>query len=209
MVELRPKSMLFGHSHPIAAMAVADSLRVLVSASSNGRILIHDLNDLKLIRELTNVQSFDVSYFFVPTVSYTMQCLSIDDSTGHILVCSGGTMHLWSLNGRLLCEQQISERKPDRIVSCAFSSINVDAGYSEPFILTGQSQGTIKVSSVNNHLLLLTFQVWKLSVSEQGKWYMKLVHQTTLDAKEHVTCLLHRGNMVFAGTSSGLVVSRN
>ena len=61
-VDLQPKACLFGHSAPITTLAVSRSYSALLSASSDGQVILWDLNRLKLVRVLVAGTIVEVRY---------------------------------------------------------------------------------------------------------------------------------------------------
>ena len=62
-VELQTKRSLFGHKEPVAALAVSRSLSVLLSASTDGVVILWDLNRGELVRVLTKNCVVEVSFY--------------------------------------------------------------------------------------------------------------------------------------------------
>ena len=60
-VDLQPKITLFGHRSAITSMVVSRSFSALLSASSDGQVLLWDLNRLELVRRLTTGKPIEVS----------------------------------------------------------------------------------------------------------------------------------------------------
>ena len=61
-VDLQPKITLFGHRSSVVTIAVSRSFSVLLSASSDGQVLLWDLNRLELVRRLTTGKPVEVNY---------------------------------------------------------------------------------------------------------------------------------------------------
>lgn len=51
-VDLQPKTTFFGHRSPVTTLAISSSYSALLSASSNGQVLLWDLNRLDFVRQL-------------------------------------------------------------------------------------------------------------------------------------------------------------
>ena len=60
VVDLQPKKTLFGHRTPITTLAISRSYSSLLSASSDGKVILWDLNRGDLVRVLTNGSSVEV-----------------------------------------------------------------------------------------------------------------------------------------------------
>lgn len=65
-VDLLPKGSLFGHRAPITILAVSKSFSTLLSASSDGVVLLWDLNRLELIRVVAEGAPVEVSTRALP-----------------------------------------------------------------------------------------------------------------------------------------------
>lgn len=59
-VDLNPRACLFGHRAPVTILATSRSFSTLLSASSDGHVLLWDLNRLDLVRELTQGAQVEV-----------------------------------------------------------------------------------------------------------------------------------------------------
>lgn len=71
-VDLQPKTCLFGHRCAVTMLAVSRSFSALLSASSDGQVLLWDLNRLELVRQLTVGIAVEVSVFlFLDDVAQT------------------------------------------------------------------------------------------------------------------------------------------
>lgn len=67
-VDLQPKACLFGHKATITTLAVSRSFSALLSASSDGQVLLWDLNRLKLVRVLAEGTTVEVCSSHNPTI---------------------------------------------------------------------------------------------------------------------------------------------
>jgi WD40 repeat protein len=63
LVDLQPKICLFGHRSAVIMLAVSRSFSALLSASSDGKVLLWDLNRLEMVRELTEGKPVEVRKF--------------------------------------------------------------------------------------------------------------------------------------------------
>ena len=61
-VDLQPKACLFGHRASITTLAVSRSFSALLSASSDGQVILWDLNRLKMVRVLAQGAVVEVCY---------------------------------------------------------------------------------------------------------------------------------------------------
>ena len=63
-IDLQPKICFFGHRSAVTMLAVSRSFSALMSASSDGQVLLWDLNRLELVRRLTTGKPVAVSCVF-------------------------------------------------------------------------------------------------------------------------------------------------
>ena len=64
-VDLNPRACLFGHRAAIVILATSRSFSTLLSASSDGQVLLWDLNRLDLVRVLTEGKPVEASYSYL------------------------------------------------------------------------------------------------------------------------------------------------
>lgn len=155
-VDLQPKTTLFGHRSAVTTLAVSRSFSALLSASSDGQVLLWDLNRLEFVRGLTTGKPVEVS--FLPCVEYVqrlmnMQCARINDVTGVIMLCRGPEISLWTLNGDPMLEQNIYVEGDDSISSCAFYEGSGNEYLERNLIFTGHKKGVVNVSTLILFLL--------------------------------------------------------
>ena len=138
-------------------MAASRSFSALLSASSDGQVLLWDLNRLALVRRLTSGKPVEASRFppFEDVEELTnAQCARINDVTGVIMLCRGPEVSLWTLNGDAILEQNIYVEGDDIISSCAFYEGSGNEYLERNLIFTGHKKGVVNVS-----LLLFPFDV--------------------------------------------------
>ena len=62
-IDLQPKGTLYGHLSPVNILEISEAFSTLLSASSDGVVLLWDLNRLKFVRELSySDKSLQVSH---------------------------------------------------------------------------------------------------------------------------------------------------
>lgn len=137
--DVQLKAGLFGHRQPVHILVVSRTLSIVLSGSIDGRVLLWDLNRSELVRELPKWNKIDFA--------------QIDHKTGHIILCSGQTAKLYTINGELILEQRLCSDLQDRINCCAFYTSSGNEWIEGEYILTGHTQGIAKVSDV--HLVFL------------------------------------------------------
>lgn len=76
-----------------------------------------------------------------------MQCARINGVTGHVMLCAGPRVLLYTLNGRLLLDQRVCEtEEPDDVVnSCAFYEGVGNEWVARELMFTGHRRGVVNV----------------------------------------------------------------
>lgn len=188
-VELQPRASLFGHKTPVTNLAVSKSFSTLLSASSDGTVILWDLNRLEFVRKLTHGRP--------------IECARINDISGDIMLCRGQKVALYTLNGDLLLDQNVCTEHDDWITSCAFYEGKGNEWLESSLVFTGQRRGVVNV--------------WKKVVGkEDGKWKLELVKRLDhVDPKREqrrnveaaITCVTPMPQVVYTGDEDGRVVS--
>ena len=151
-VDLQPRACLFGHNTPITTLAVSRSFSALLSASSDGHVLLWDLNRLKLVRRLTIGRAVEVNH---PDVlggksDLHYQCASINDVTGVIMLCRARTVSLFTLNGEAVLDQDVCHEPDDVIIACAFYEGSGNEFLERDLIFTGHKRGVVNVCAMSS-----------------------------------------------------------
>ena len=147
--DLQPKKTLFGHRAAIATLAVSRSFSTLLSAASDGQVILWDLNRLEFVRILTSGAPVEVSLIPPQSCDYLTlsQCARINDVTGNVVLCRGSEASLWSLNGDSLLTQEIPSDGDNRISSCAFYEGVGNEYLERQLVFTGHQRGIVNVSA--------------------------------------------------------------
>ncbi|ODA76470.1 hypothetical protein RJ55_07740 [Drechmeria coniospora] len=186
-VDLVPRSSVFGHKAPVTAMAVSKAFGTFVTASSDGQAFLWDLNLLFFIRKLPLVRA--------------VECAAINDVTGDVMLCSGPTVLMYTLNGSLMLDQNICPEQDDYVHSCAFYE---GAGYEwleNHLVFTGHSKGRVNV--------------WRKSIVG-GAWTLELLRRLDhVDGKGDanieagITCITPMPTCLYTGDEDGRVYEWN
>lgn len=139
-VELQWTTTLFGHKSPVVTLAASRALSAFLSASSDGRVFLWDLNRFEFVRELDLGPSQKRN-------PISIQSARINNVTGHIALACGPRLIITTLNGEMLLDQDISEGDDD------FEGITALALYEgvgnewceRELIFTGHRRGVVKV----------------------------------------------------------------
>lgn len=187
-IEIEWKTYLFGHRAPVTILAASRVFSTLLSVSADGQVLIWDLNRHDCIRSL------------LPAMKKTLQAAQISNTSGHIALCRGSHVLLFTLNGHLLVEQKISEAPDDQILCCAFYNGAANEWVERELLFTGHSHGVVNV--------------WALTALSDGAWHLQLVNRLNhVDMMREdggnisagITALLPMANSVFTGDEDGKV----
>ncbi|KAH1831544.1 hypothetical protein KXW40_004868 [Aspergillus fumigatus] len=188
-VDLQPAGSLFGHRNPVNVLAVSRSFSALLSASTDGQIMLWDLNQHTFVRELP--------------ASGPVDCARINDVTGEIMVCRGNRISIYTLNGALLLEQDVCESIDDRVMSCVFYE-GVDNEWQErELIFTGHRKGVVNI--------------WN-KVSRDGRFELELIRQlhhidnnrdNGANISAGISCILTLPHVVYTGDEAGRVYEWN
>ncbi|KAI9774489.1 MAG: hypothetical protein M1835_006031, partial [Candelina submexicana] len=189
-VEIQPKTCLFGHRTTVTALALSKSFSAFLSASTDGQVLLWDLNRLEFVRKLTE--------------GSPVECARINDVTGDIMLCRGQRVALFTLNGQLLLDQSVCESTDDYIFSCAFYEGTGNEWLERDLVFTGHKRGLVNI--------------WNKTIIN-GEFKLKLVkrlhhvdHGAAAAAQEGmnyaaapVTCILPLPTVVYTGDEDGRV----
>ncbi|KXH48996.1 beige/BEACH domain-containing protein [Colletotrichum salicis] len=189
VVDLLPRSSLFGHRAPVTSIAVSKSFSTFVSASTDGQAFLWDINRLEFIRKLP--------------LSRPVECARINDVSGEIMLGSGPNVILYTINGTVLVDQNVCAEPDDYVHSCAFYESAGDEWLENCLIFTGHKRGRVNV--------------WKKCV-KNGKWVLELLRRLDhTDPRSEVganydagiTCITPMPQCVYTGDDDGRVYEWN
>ncbi len=189
-VELLPRSSLFGHKTPVTTIAVSKAFSTFVTVSQDGTAFLWDLNRLEFMRKLP--------------LSRTVECASINDISGEIMLCSGPNVVLYTLNGDLILDQNVcgNEVHDDYVQSCAFYEGANNEWLENYLVFTGHRKGRV--------------HVWRKVVAKNGRWTLEFLRRLDhVDPKSEsganvdsaMTCITAMPQLVYTGDDDGRVVS--
>ena len=186
-VDLQPRSSLFGHRTPVNILALSRSFSALLSASTDGTVILWDLNRLEFVRVLAKNRS--------------VECARINDVNGNIVLCHGSSIVLYNLNGGLLLDQAAGDTPEDSILSCAFYEGAGNEWLEREILFTGHANGVVKV--------------WN-KVIRSGCFELELIRQLDHvdggreddgNVRAGISCILPMPQVVYTGDEDGKVVS--
>lgn len=171
-IEIDWKTYLFGHRAAITILAASRVFSTLLSVSADGQVLLWDLNRHDCIRSL------------LPPTQKTVQAAQISSTSGHIVLCRGNHVLLFTLNGHLLLDQKISSENPDeQILSAAFYNGAANEWVERELLFTGHPHGVVNV--------------WALTSLSDGAWHLQLVNRLN-----HADSSREDGGNIVAGISA-------
>ena len=186
-VELLPRSSLFGHKAPVTSIAVSKAFSSFVSISSDGQAFLWDLNRLEFVRKLP--------------IARPVECATINDVSGEIMLCCGPNVVLYTINGALILDQNVCSEPDDYVHSCAFYEGASNEWLENFLVFTGHRRGRVNI--------------WKRQIRD-GKWVLELLRRLDhVDARSEsgsnydagITCITPMPGSVYTGDDEGRVVS--
>ncbi|KAL1303652.1 hypothetical protein AAFC00_007008 [Neodothiora populina] len=162
-IEVTSKTYLFGHRTPISMLAISRAFSTLLSVSTDGHVLLWDLNRFDCVRVLQHpppLLSTDASAVPKP---HPISAAKISNLTGHIALCSADSVKVFTLNGHLLVEQRVCDPSDsdDEVTACAFYEGERGEWVERTLLFTGHKRGVVNV--------------WNLVTLRDGAWYLQLV----------------------------------
>ncbi|KAF7716383.1 Concanavalin A-like lectin/glucanases superfamily protein [Penicillium ucsense] len=188
-VDLQPIGSLFGHRTPVTVLAVSRSFSTLLSASSDGQIMLWDLNRRGFVRTLPGDGVVD--------------CAKVNDVTGDIVVCRGRRLTMYTLNGEVVIDQPVCDAPDDRVLSCSFYEGVQNEWLERELVLTGHARGVVNIWS---------------KVIRQGIFELELIRQLhhTDSSRDNganiqagISCILALPQVVYTGDEAGRVYEWN
>ncbi|EMC93723.1 hypothetical protein BAUCODRAFT_36170 [Baudoinia panamericana UAMH 10762] len=188
LIEIQPRTYLFGHRAPLALMAASRVFSTLLSVSADGQVVLWGLNRLNCIRAIATAGSVRV------------QAAVISNVTGHIALCQGAYVSVYTLNGHLLLSQKVCDAADDEMLCCAFYEGAGNEWHERELLLTGHSHGVANV--------------WALTILSDGGWHLQLVkrlnhvetgRETGANQVAAITAILPMPTAVYTGDEMGRV----
>lgn len=140
-VELQNVTTLFGHKSPVVTLASSRAFSAFLSASSDGRVFLWDLNRSEFVRELDLGPAQKRNP--VP-----VQAARINNVTGHIALACGPRLIVTTLNGKVLLDQDVSDKGEDDGEGITAVAVYEGVGNEwceRELIFTGHRRGVVKV----------------------------------------------------------------
>ncbi|PYH98662.1 beige/beach domain protein [Aspergillus ellipticus CBS 707.79] len=184
-VDLQPAGSLFGHRSPVTVLAVSRSFSALLSASTDGQIMLWDLNRQCFIRELPSNGPVD--------------CARINDVTGEIIICRRERVSLYTLNGTLLLEQVLCNSVDDHIMTCIFYEGVNNEWQERELLFTGHRRGVVNIWS---------------KIVHHGRFELELIRQlhhvdshrdNGANISVGISCIFALPHVVYTGDEAGRV----
>ncbi|KIX09499.1 uncharacterized protein Z518_00579 [Rhinocladiella mackenziei CBS 650.93] len=185
-VELQPRATLFGHRKPVTVLALSRSFNALLSASTDGQVMLWDLNRCEFVRTLDD--------------ELAVNCAAINDVTGNIVLCHGHQISMYTLNGDRLLRQDSGDRTQESIVSCACYEGAGNEWLERDLVFTGHKRGQVRIWS---------------KVPRGGGFELELIRQLNhadssrddgANVNAGISCILPMPQVVYTGDEDGRVV---
>lgn len=185
-VELQPRATLFGHRKPVSVLALSRSFNALMSASTDGQVMLWDLNRCEFIRKLGDEMA--------------VNCAAINDVTGNIVLCHDHQISMYTLNGDLLLRQDSGDRLQENIISCACYEGAGNEWLERDLVFTGHKRGQVRIWS---------------KVTRGGRFELELIRQLNhadssrddgANVNAGISCILPMPQVVYTGDEDGRVV---
>ncbi|KAL2431932.1 Beige protein-like protein 1 [Exophiala dermatitidis] len=188
-VDLQPRATLFGHRKPVTVLALSRSFNALLSASTDGQVMLWDLNRCEFVRKLDEELVAD--------------CAAINDVTGNIVLCHGHEISVYTLNGERLLRQESGDRLQEGIISCACYEGVGSEWLERDLIFTGHKRGQVRI--------------WN-KVIRDGHFELELIRQLNhadnsrddgANVGAGISCILPMPQVVYTGDEDGRVYEWN
>lgn len=168
VIDMTNRTYLFGHQAPISLLAMSRAFSTLVSASTDGHVLLWDLNRFDCVRVLqapaksNTRQSLEDTTTDATAPSPQITACRISNLTGQIALCANRTVRILTLNGHQLLSQQICDPDTDdEILCCAFYEGKGNEWVERTLLFTGHKRGVVNIFS--------------LVTLGDGSWHLQLV----------------------------------
>lgn len=187
-IEMQSLANMFGHRSRITVLTASRVFSTLLSASEDGQVLLWDLNRHDCLRVLATAGSGG------------LQAARISSLSGHIALCRGPDVLVYTLNGYLLLQQRICDSQDDEMACCAFYEGANNEWVEKELLFTGHTNGVVNI--------------WSLTSLSDGSWHLQLVNRLNhIDlAREDggnttasITAILPMAHAVFTGDDLGKV----
>ncbi|KAJ4299741.1 beige protein-like 1 [Kalmusia sp. IMI 367209] len=198
-VELQWTTTLFGHKSPVVTLAASRSLSAFLSASSDGRVFLWDLNRFEFVRELDLGSTQKRN-------PVSIQAAKINNVTGHIVLACGPRLIVSTLNGKLLLDEDVSDGDDDYdgITAIALYEGVGNEWCERELIFTGHRRGVVKI-----------FHLTSAPPTSSVMWTSTLIKRlnhgdaSREDGQNYqapITCILPMPHNVYTGDEEGRVV---
>ncbi|KAF2265101.1 beach-domain-containing protein [Lojkania enalia] len=196
-VDLQNATMLFGHKSPVVTLATSRALSAFLSAASDGRVYLWDLNRSEFVREIDLGPRQKRN-------PLPIQAARINNVTGNIVLACGPRLIITTLNGKLLLDRDVcdGDEDGDGITAVAVYEGVGNEWCERELIFTGHRRGVVKI--------------FKLATDSQtGTWMVTLVkvlnhidssREDGTNFQAPITCLLPMPHNVYTGDEEGRVV---
>ncbi|KAF2464229.1 beach-domain-containing protein [Lindgomyces ingoldianus] len=195
-VDLQLITMLFGHKSPVVTIASSRAFSAFLSASSDGKVFLWDLNRSEFVRELDLGPAHRRNPF-------PIQAAKINNVTGHIILACGSRLLISTLNGRLLLDQNVcdGEDDVDGITAVAVYEGVANEWCERELIFTGHRRGVVKIFHLSPNTKTGTWTITLIKVLN----HIDSTREDGGNFSAPVTCILPMPHNVYTGDEDGRV----
>ncbi|KAF2004172.1 beach-domain-containing protein [Amniculicola lignicola CBS 123094] len=197
-MDLQNNTMLFGHKSPVVTLAASSAFSAFLSASSDGRVFLWDLNRNEFVRELDLGPR-------QRKMRVPIQAAKINNVTGHIVLACGRRLIVTTLNGQVLLDQDVcggdEESEGEAITSVAVYEGVGNEWCERELVFTGHRRGVVKIFHLAPHP---TTGTWTIS----PVIHLNHTDSSREDGGNHaapITCILPMPGNVYTGDEEGRV----
>lgn len=198
-IDLQPRATLFGHRSTVTNLALSRSFNALLSCSSNGELILWDLNRCEFVRRIQSAGHIQSQL--------SIECTTINDVTGNIVVCYGSWVSIFTLNGELLVRQDTSDRNhsagDDTIMSVACYEGAGTEWLERDLLFTGHKRGIVRIWNLINR-----DGVWELETIRVLN-HVDVSREDGGNVTAAITCILALPTVLYTGDDDGRVVEWN
>ncbi|ORY17308.1 hypothetical protein BCR34DRAFT_555837 [Clohesyomyces aquaticus] len=195
-VDLQLITMLFGHKSPVATLAASRAFSAFLSASSDGKVFLWDLNRSEFVREL------DLGTAHRRNAT-PIQTARINNVTGHIIMACGPRLLVATLNGRVLLDQNVcdGEEEHEAITAVALYEGVGNEWCQRELIFTGHRRSVVKIFHLAPDARTGTWTITLIKVLN----HTDPTREDGGNFSAPITCILPMPHNVYTGDEDGRV----
>lgn len=149
---------LCAHTGGVTCLAICQTYGVIVSGSEDKTVVVWDLNTLRFVRQLAELQ-------------HAVTTVHVDDLTGEIITGAGGALCVWSVNGDCLAahgEQGDTCQPGEEVLSITTPQFS-DHLFETNLYVSGHADGSIKLWGLEHRVLAAQLEQGARKVSRERR----------------------------------------